>query len=147
MRAARDLATECGFRNLTVDDVCARAGLSKGAFYVHSPSEQALLDREISQVDRQLDPSTVGELPGLEKIRAFVRTMVQRAQDPASATPAQFSVGTRRHRQLAARASNVFGCGCRSTARHCPSAIRMRRSAVGVGAEGARQGRCREGRS
>jgi AcrR family transcriptional regulator len=85
--AARDLAAETGFRTLTIDDVCARAGLSKGAFYVHFSSKQellhAMLDQEITQVDELLDLLSAGELPELEKVRVFVRTMVERARDPA----------------------------------------------------------------
>jgi AcrR family transcriptional regulator len=85
--AARDLAVESGFRTLTIDDVCARAGLSKGAFYVHFHSKRellhAMLDQEIAQVDELLDRLAVSDLPELEKVRAFVRTMVQRARDPA----------------------------------------------------------------
>jgi AcrR family transcriptional regulator len=87
IRAARELAAETGFRTLTIDDVCARAGFSKGAFYVHFPSKQellhAMLEEEIAQVNELLDVLAAGPLPELEKVRAFVRTMVQRAQDPA----------------------------------------------------------------
>jgi AcrR family transcriptional regulator len=87
VRAARDLAAETGFRTLTIDDVCARAGLSKGAFYVHFASKQellyAMLDQEIAQVNDLLDVLAAGSLSELEKVRAFVRTMVQRARDPA----------------------------------------------------------------
>lgn len=85
--AARDLAVEAGFRNMTIDDVCARAGLSKGAFYVHFSSKQellhAMLDEEIADVDKLLGALAAGDGSELEKVRAFVRTMVQRAQDPA----------------------------------------------------------------
>lgn len=85
--AARDLAAETGFRTLTIDDVCAGAGLSKGAFYVHFSSKQellhAMLEQEITAVNELLDALAAGPLPELEKVRAFVRTMVQRAQDPA----------------------------------------------------------------
>lgn len=41
--AARAPAAETGFRTPTIDDVCARAGLSKGAFHVHFSSKQELL--------------------------------------------------------------------------------------------------------
>ena len=87
MGAARDLAAESGFRALIIDDVCTRAGMSKGAFYLYFTSKQellhAMLEEEIAQVDKLLDLLNVAELPELEKVRVFVRTMVQRAQDPA----------------------------------------------------------------
>jgi AcrR family transcriptional regulator len=85
--AARALAAETGLRTFTIDEVCGRAGLSKGAFYVHFSSKQellhAMLDQEVAQVDQLLDMLSAGELPELEKVRSFVRTMVERAQDPA----------------------------------------------------------------
>ncbi len=47
-----------GFHDFTVDEVCLQAGLSKGAFYVHFESKQALLlallDEETARIDRQL---------------------------------------------------------------------------------------------
>jgi AcrR family transcriptional regulator len=85
--AARDLAVDSGFRTLTIDEVCSRANLSKGAFYVHFASKQellhAMLDQEIVEVNDLLDVLTTAPLPELEKVRAFVRTMVDRAQDAA----------------------------------------------------------------
>ncbi len=85
--AARDLAAERGYRGVTVDDVCARAGLSKGAFYGYFETKQdllvAILDLEIADVDELLDTLERSPEPSLEKVRGFVRTMVLRGQDPA----------------------------------------------------------------
>lgn len=85
--AARTLASDTGFRTLTVDDVCAQAGMSKGAFYVHYESKQslltAMLEQEIAAVTEVLDALEAGSLTALERIRVFVRTMVERAADPA----------------------------------------------------------------
>jgi AcrR family transcriptional regulator len=87
MDAARSLAAQTGYRSLTIDDVCAQAGLSKGAFYVHFESKQSLLmsmlEQEIVTVSELLDGLEAGSLPALERIRVFVATMVQRGQDPA----------------------------------------------------------------
>jgi AcrR family transcriptional regulator len=85
--AARALAAGSGFRLLTIDDVCAQAGLSKGAFYVHFESKQslltAMLEQEISAVSALLDELEAGSLTALERLRVFVRTMVERGADPA----------------------------------------------------------------
>lgn len=85
--AARELAAERGYRGITVDDVCARAGLSKGAFYGYFETKQdlliAILELEIAEVDALLDGLEAGPDQQLEKVRAFVRTMVLRGQDPA----------------------------------------------------------------
>jgi TetR/AcrR family transcriptional repressor of nem operon len=40
--AARGLIRERGFTAMTVDDLCARAGVTKGAFFHHFPSKEAL---------------------------------------------------------------------------------------------------------
>lgn len=85
--AARAPAAETEFRTLTIDDVCARAGLSKGAFYLHFSSKQgllhAMLDAEVDLLFAQL---AAGDLSELEQARGFVRTMVQRARDPCCCT-------------------------------------------------------------
>jgi AcrR family transcriptional regulator len=85
--AARELAAERGYRGVTVDDVCTRAGLSKGAFYGYFETKQdllvAILELEIAEVDELLDELEASSAPQLEKVRTFVRTMVQRGQDPA----------------------------------------------------------------
>lgn len=85
--AARDLAAERGYRDITVDDVCLRAGLSKGAFYGYFEGKQdlivAILDLEILEVEGLLDTLEATSDLQLEKVRTFVRTMVLRGQDPA----------------------------------------------------------------
>ena len=40
--AAIKLFSERGFSAASVDDICAEAGVSKGAFYHHFPSKQAI---------------------------------------------------------------------------------------------------------
>lgn len=89
VEAARELAGERGFRGITVDDVCARAGLSKGAFYGYFEAKQdllaAILDQEIAEVDELLELLEATPDLQLEKIRTFVRSMVLRGTDPAEA--------------------------------------------------------------
>jgi AcrR family transcriptional regulator len=74
------------FASLTVDDVCAEAGVSKGAFYVYFAQKQdlllALLDDEASEIEA-LSRSLAEQHPsGIERVRRFVRAMVQRGDDP-----------------------------------------------------------------
>lgn len=87
--AARDIARERGYRGITVDEVCAGAGLSKGAFYVHFESKAALLaailEAEICEVEALLADLADAESSYPDRIREFLRAMVQRGSDPAEA--------------------------------------------------------------
>jgi TetR/AcrR family transcriptional regulator, repressor for uid operon len=86
-----DAAWRCvgdrAFQSLSVDDVCAEAGVSKGAFYVYFEQKQdlllALIDDEAARIDdvmQQLQRSQVG---GVERLRRFARAMVKLGEDPA----------------------------------------------------------------
>ena len=73
---------------LTVDEICAEAGLSKGAFYVHFTSKQALL---IALVDEDADALAsliveleIGHRPAHEKIRRLLRALLERGQIPVT---------------------------------------------------------------
>lgn len=52
--AGRALMTEAGYAGVTVDDVTARAGVAKGAFYHHFPSKQALLDAVVDRLQGEI---------------------------------------------------------------------------------------------
>lgn len=88
--AARTIARERGYRRITVDEVCLGAGLSKGAFYVHFDSKQALLtamlEAEMAEVEALLIGLTDADLSYPDRIREFVRAMVERGSDPAEAS-------------------------------------------------------------
>lgn len=88
--AARDIARERGYRGITVDDVCAGAGLSKGAFYVHFESKQdllgAILEAEMAEVEALLGRLADAEDSYPDRIREFLRAMVERGKDPAGAS-------------------------------------------------------------
>jgi AcrR family transcriptional regulator len=85
--AARGLAAQRGYRTLTVDDVCAGAGLSKGAFYAHFASKQelllAILDADVAEVNGLLTTLETSEASELDRVRTYLQTMVLRGQDPA----------------------------------------------------------------
>ncbi len=86
-----DAAWRCvargGYRSLTVDDVCAEAGLSKGAFYTYFDQKQdlllALLDDDAAGLsDLVADAAT--QPGGVEQIRRFVAALVDRGSDAAA---------------------------------------------------------------
>ena len=80
-------AARKGYRDTTVDDICAEAGLSKGAFYGYFESKQdlllAMLDEDAGAVDQVLDDLDREPLACRERLRRFSRTMLERGEDPA----------------------------------------------------------------
>ncbi|HUH95743.1 MAG TPA: TetR/AcrR family transcriptional regulator [Anaerolineales bacterium] len=61
MESAIKLFSDRGFNDASVDDICAEAGLSKGAFYHHFESKQALflalLDGWLKTIDKAIEAS------------------------------------------------------------------------------------------
>jgi AcrR family transcriptional regulator len=76
-----------GFRDLTVDDVCAEAGMSKGAFYGYFEQKRdlllALLEDDASALDRELERITAEERAGVKRVRRFAQAMLARGEDAA----------------------------------------------------------------
>jgi AcrR family transcriptional regulator len=83
-----DAAWRCvargGYRNLSVDDVCIEAGVSKGAFYTYFGQKQdlllALLDDDAASLDHLL-AEAADRSGGAEQIRRFVAALVDRGAD------------------------------------------------------------------
>ena len=71
-----------GYEATTVNDVIARAGLSKGAFYHHFESKEALLDAltERLAADVVASVTDVLEDPGLDALARLNRFLAQGAQ-------------------------------------------------------------------
>jgi len=86
-----DAAWRCvargGYRNLSVDDICAEASVSKGAFYTYFDQKQdllvALLEDDAAGLS-ELVSDAAGQLGGIEQIRRFVATLVDRGADGAA---------------------------------------------------------------
>lgn len=86
-----DAAWRCaavhGFRDFTVDDVCAQAGVSKGAFYGYFEQKQdlllALLDDDTAALDGELKQITSSSSSGVERVRRFAQAMLARGEDSA----------------------------------------------------------------
>jgi AcrR family transcriptional regulator len=86
-----DAAWRCaavrGFGDLTVDDVCAGAGVSKGAFYGYFAHKQdlllALLADDSDALDAELNAITTASSSGVQRVRLFAQAMLARGDDPA----------------------------------------------------------------
>ena len=90
-RQLLDAAWRCiareGYRDLTVEDVCADAGLSKGAFYSHFASKEELLlgliaDDAAAIAGIAEDPATL-RLSPVQRIRKVIESMLMQGADPA----------------------------------------------------------------
>jgi AcrR family transcriptional regulator len=85
--AAWRCAAVRGFRDLTVDDVCAQAGMSKGAFYGYFEQKQdlllALLEDDAAALDDELARITASSPSGVERLRRFAQAMLARGEDAA----------------------------------------------------------------
>ncbi len=55
LAAAAELSQEGGFDKISIRDICARAGITTGAFYHHFPSKDAILDRGFAPLDVHLE--------------------------------------------------------------------------------------------
>src|SRR6478609_2317274 len=71
--AALDLFIEKGFASTRVEDIAARAGLSKGAVYLYFPSKEAVLE---GLVRRAIVPIATGALGLVEGYAGDPRTPI-----------------------------------------------------------------------
>ena len=87
--AAWRCAATKGYRDMTVDDVCAEAGLSKGAFYGYFDQKRdllvALLEDDASVIDSALQHHDASSSSMLAKLRGYARTVLERSDEPGRA--------------------------------------------------------------
>jgi AcrR family transcriptional regulator len=87
LEAAWRCATRKGYRDMTVDDVCAEAELSKGAFYGYFGQKRELLLALFEDDSHRLD-QLIGDLerrvPGhRERLRQYTQAVLAGSADPA----------------------------------------------------------------
>lgn len=86
IEAAWRCAARSGFRDMTVDDVCAEGGVSKGAFYGYFGQKDdlliALLDDDAQALDQKLAQIARSESSSVERLRRFTRVVLQHGSDP-----------------------------------------------------------------
>jgi AcrR family transcriptional regulator len=84
--AAWRCAARKGFSDLTVDEVCAEAGVSKGKFYGYFPSKQALLlallEEDAGSLDQLAERLEGAEISDVERLRRFTRATIERGEEP-----------------------------------------------------------------
>ncbi len=89
LEAAWRCAGRKGYRDMTVDDVCAEAEASKGAFYLYFETKQdlllALLDDDARQVDRRMQEMERLDVTQGERVRRFARWMLELGSDAGRA--------------------------------------------------------------
>ena len=84
-----DAAWRClarkSYRDLTVDDVCAEAALSKGSFYGYFESKKqmltALVEEDDARLDALLEELGRARFTSSERLRRFTRSVLDRAED------------------------------------------------------------------
>lgn len=86
IEAAWRCAARSGFRDITVDAVCAEAGVSKGAFYGYFAHKDelliALLDDDADALDLKLAQIAASPDTSLERLKRFTRVVLQHGSDP-----------------------------------------------------------------
>jgi AcrR family transcriptional regulator len=86
IEAAWRCAGRKGFADLTVDEVCAEGGLSKGAFYGYFDTKQglllALLEEDAGVLDRIMEQLQGTPTSNVERLRRFTRAMLERGEQP-----------------------------------------------------------------
>ena len=86
VEAAWRCAARKGYQETTVDDVCAEAGVSKGAFYIYFQQKQdlllALLEDDAAFHERLIERLSSGDRHGAERLRAYARAVAERSSDP-----------------------------------------------------------------
>lgn len=87
VEAAWRCAATGGFHHMTVDDVCAEADLSKGAFYAHFSSKQellgALIDDDSAALRRVIETLDRRRLGATECLRQLTQAMLRQGADAA----------------------------------------------------------------
>jgi len=85
--AAWQCAARRGYRAVTVDEICAEAGMSKGAFYTYFAGKRevlsALLDRDAALTTALAEEVAAAADPGIARAQRFVQAAVRRGEDAA----------------------------------------------------------------
>jgi AcrR family transcriptional regulator len=84
LAAARKVFATKGFRDATVDDIAAEAGIAKGTVYLYYPSKKemylAALKQGLEELRQRTGAAMHAAVGAHAKLRAFVRTRMEYAE-------------------------------------------------------------------
>jgi AcrR family transcriptional regulator len=84
LAAARKVFATKGFRDATVDDIAAGAGIAKGTVYLYYPSKKemylAALKQGLEELRQRTGATMQAAVGALAKLRAFVKTRMEYAE-------------------------------------------------------------------
>lgn len=77
--AAVSLASQVGFEKLNIRDVCAKAGVTTGAFYHHFKGKDDLLNQGFASLDNYLESALApyDTAPPMERLEALLKFYTQ----------------------------------------------------------------------
>jgi AcrR family transcriptional regulator len=73
VREARELFGEHGYVETSIDEVAAKAGVTKGALYHHFSGKEGLFEAVFEQVHREVSDQAVAEFLGPDSWEALIR--------------------------------------------------------------------------
>ncbi len=89
IEAAWRCAANSGYRDMSVDDICSEARLSKGAFYGYFEQKLdlmvALLDDDARELDAILERLGSSSITNVERLRGYTQALVERGEAPGRA--------------------------------------------------------------
>lgn len=80
LKAARTLFSSHGYESTTIDDIITACGITKGAFYHHFKSKQALCEMVIDQLQsdyQQLVAEVEADIAPIEQLRQLINKITQ----------------------------------------------------------------------
>lgn len=117
LATARQMFTEVGYAHTSMDDLTARAGLTRGALYHHFGDKKGLLAAVVEQLDAEMDVRlraiTDTAEDDWEGFRQRCRAYLEMALEPEI------------QRILLRDARAVFGGGSPEAQRHCMESLRQ----------------------
>ncbi len=117
LATARQMFTEVGYAHTSMDDLTARAGLTRGALYHHFGDKKGLLAAVVEQLDAEMDVRlraiTDTAEDDWEGFRQRCRAYLEMALEPEI------------QRVVLRDARAVFGGGSPEAQRHCMESLRQ----------------------
>jgi AcrR family transcriptional regulator len=77
---AASLFEKEGYENVSVDEICSRVGVTKGAFYGHFKSKDQIILEKMAESDKGYDTEILSKVshmkPGLDKLLEYIRAVM-----------------------------------------------------------------------